>query len=87
MIIRTAIRINIGRDYQYGKAMIGRTSVQQKKPNKRNDGRNNRNQKKCNIKDYHRYKDREKKNLCEGRYRMNNQQRSCNRPNGMVRMK
>jgi hypothetical protein len=67
--------------------MIGRTSSQQEKLNKRNDNRNSRKQKERNNRDYHRYKDRERKNPCEVRYRMNNQQRSCDRPSGMVRMK
>jgi hypothetical protein len=67
--------------------MIGRTRSQQEKINKRKDSRNSRQQKERNCRGYHKYKGRERKNPCEVRYRLSNQQRSCDRQSGMVRMK
>jgi hypothetical protein len=87
MIIRAATGKKDGRDHHYGQAMIGRTRSQQEKINKRKDNRNSRKQKERNCRGYHRYKGRERKNPCEVRYRLSNQQRSCDRPSGMVRMK
>jgi hypothetical protein len=87
MIIRAATGKKDGRDHHYGQAMIGRTRSQQEKINKRKDNRNSHKQKERNNRGYHRYKGRERKNPCEVRYRLSNQQRSCDRPSGMVRMK
>jgi hypothetical protein len=87
MIIRATTRKKGGRDHHYGQAMIGRTRSQQEKINKRKDNRNNHKQKEHNCRGYHRYKVWERKNPCEVRYRLSNQQRSCDRPSGMVRMK
>jgi hypothetical protein len=78
-IIRAATGKKGGRDHHYGQAMIGRTRLQQEKISKRKDNRSSCTQKERNC--------RERKNPCEGRHRLSNQQRSCDRPNGMVRMK
>jgi hypothetical protein len=72
MIIQAKTRIKDGNDYHYRKAMIGRTRSQQKKLNKRDDSIKNCNQKEHNHRDYHIYKDGERKNCCKERYRMNN---------------
>jgi hypothetical protein len=87
MIIRATTGKKDGSAHHYGKTMIGRTSSQQGTINKKRDNRNSRKQKEHNCRGYHRYKGRERKNPCEVRYRLSIQQRSCDRPSGMVRMK
>jgi hypothetical protein len=59
--------------------MIERTRSQQEEINKRKENRSSCKQKEHNC--------RERKNPCEVRHSLSNQQRSCDRPKGMVRMK
>jgi hypothetical protein len=87
MIIRAATEEKDGRDHHYGQPMIGRTRSQLEKINKRKDNMNSHKHKERNCKGYHKYKGKERKNPYEERYRLSNQQRSCDRPNGMLRMK
>jgi hypothetical protein len=71
----------------YEQTMIGRTSPQQGKLNKRRNNRNRCKQEEHNCRGYHRYKGRERRNPCVDRNRPRIQQRSCHRLDRMVRMK
>jgi hypothetical protein len=87
MIIRAATGKKYERDHHYRQAMIGRKRLQLEKINKRKDNRNRCKQKEHNCRGYHKYNGMERKNPCEVRYNLSNQQRSRDRPNRMVRIK
>jgi hypothetical protein len=84
MIIRTVTGKKDGKVHLYGQTMIGRTSPQQGKFNKRRNNRNRCKQKERNCRGYHRHKGRERRNPCVDGNRLRIQQRSCHRPDGMV---
>jgi hypothetical protein len=87
MTIQTVTRKKDGKFHLYGQTMIGRTSPQQGKFNKRPNSRKRGKQKNAIAEATKRHKDKERRNPRVDRNRLRTQQRSSYRPDGMVRMK
>jgi hypothetical protein len=87
MIIRTVMGKKDGKFHLYGQTMIGRTSPQQGKFNKRINNRKRGKQKSAIAEATKRHKGRERRNPWVDRNRLRTQQRSSHRPDRMVRMK